>query len=142
MGDTLGDIMKVKIEIDLHLKSEKYLKLFDEYEEIPVLPKLLTGRTIIHTYPIKDTLTNDEEFLGFRDSLYFKIVVVNHEKDTDIFTIFKSKEVHDCIEFIIPIGMKVFKDLSTMFFTDRAVQIMIGQVVFVYPEDYFTEKVR
>jgi len=114
----------MKMEVELSKKSQEYIDFLTEnYTQIFECPKQITGSTLIHIYPMKDTLNDEsEDSSGFEDALNCEI----HIYDKDNRTVFVTK-THDQIEVEVPCNIRIFKDLSTMLIIDTPVRFGMFQ---------------
>jgi hypothetical protein len=106
--------------IELSNKAKQYMKMvFSRYEYSENIPDEFYGRTILHLYPKRDTMRdNEEHLLGFEDGLLF---------DVHIYSIDNKKKYiitnKDQIEISFPVMIRIFKDQSTMIIIDRAFKL-------------------
>jgi hypothetical protein len=120
----------MKIEVPISEQSEKIIReTFSEYKEVQKLSKKLLGRTIIHMYPVEDTIKGEGELEGFEDSILFHVDIYNATTKT----VYKRKVYHDEIIIEIPVKVRIFKDLSTMVVISQNVSIGGSQSLYVYP---------
>ena len=120
----------MKIEVPLNEESKKIIEeTFSQYKEAVKLPKVLYGRTIIHMYPKEDTIKNDGELTGFKDSLLFNFNIYNTATEK----VYKRMGLFD--EFVIEVPCKIrsFKDLSTMIVIDKKISIGGSQSILIFP---------
>lgn len=117
-------------------KSQKMIEeIFSAYKE-KMLQKdsseiVCKGRIVIHTYPTKDTINdNNDNAEGFRDSLFFEVKIY----DTQEGVYYKLQDC-DCIQYYGPIEQRIFKDGSTMVTINGEVSIHIGQAVIIEIKD-------
>lgn len=121
--------------MEISEKSKKMInEVFSRYKEVNLPPLLdgikIDGRTIIHTYPTKDTQNDkDDELDGFIDALLFDV----HIFDVDKSLVYKSRG-HDRIDYygFKIISQEIFKDGSTMIIIDTPVKIHLGQSIGVF----------
>lgn len=119
---------EVKIEIDLHEKSEAYIKeTFLRYTKTDDSPFLKTIKhCIIHMYPCSDTYQDDGELNGYSDALNFRVSIY----DIENMTVYNSS-FHDAIFTEVQCQVKYFKDLSTMMHFERPIQLIMGKGIHV-----------
>ncbi|MBA2176875.1 hypothetical protein H0266_18505 [Halobacillus locisalis] len=113
------------MSILLHQRSEEYLKdVFSAYSDGGELPLFhtLSGRTIIHLYPVADTVDEHGELIGLVDALFFEVNIYNVETMT-----FWSTTSKDEIDLGIPCKARIFKDGSTVLIINRDIKIMDTQ---------------
>jgi hypothetical protein len=122
----------MNIEIPLNEKSKKIIEeTFSQYKESTKLPKVLSGRTVIHMYPQKDTIESNGDLIGFEDSLLFNFNIY----DTTHKRVYKRMGLFDEFVMEVPCRIRSFKDLSTMIVIDKNISIGGSQSILIYPAD-------
>lgn len=101
--------------------------MFKDYKEVKKPIEEIKGRCIIHIYPKKDTYEEDGELYGYYDALLCEM----HIYDCNNEIVYKTK-YHDSIYLDVPIGTRIFKDLSTMLVIDGGIILSYGTGLSVY----------
>jgi hypothetical protein len=114
----------MKIEIPIAKESEAYMqRVLSQYKEVNQMPSRITGRTVIHMYPQRDTRRIDDEgkLDGFIDAYLCEL----HIYDIENQTVFKSRGWNDEVDLTnVPSRIRIFKDLSTMITIDTPVRLL------------------
>lgn len=110
--------MNVKFkDIELTEKNKKLIiKTFEQYRDFRPLPNSLEDineRIVIHIYPYKDTDDGTNIGEGYMDSLLFMANIYLTRSE-----IVYSTTHHDAIILNRVVGMRIFKDQSTMIIID------------------------
>lgn len=122
----------MKIEIPLSEHSKRIIKeTFSKYEESTKIPKVLYGRTIIHMYPLEDTIDYTGESIGYEDALLFHFNIY----DTTNQRVYKRIGMFDEFVIEVPCRIRSFKDLSTMIIIDKNISIGGSQSILIFPAD-------
>ncbi|WP_024622581.1 hypothetical protein [Metaclostridioides mangenotii] len=119
-------MVKQKIEIDLYKPSEEYLNIDKKcgYKETTEeITKIKKGRCIIHTIPVRDTYSSDdnEKLDGFCDAILFRVKVYDCKNRI----VYSPDRLFDNITFLngVECQTRISKDLSNMYIFDFPVEI-------------------
>lgn len=93
------------------------------------IPKEINGWCVIHTYPIKDTITNEDgNCEGYQDSLFFNIKVFDCENKI----YYSPTKEYDGLFIKKDCRVTYFKDLSVMYVFHNGVKIGNFQALELY----------
>lgn len=115
--------------IQLHQRSEEYLKeVFSAYSDGGDLPLFhtLSGRTLIHLYPVADTVDENGELTGLGDALFVEVYVYNVDTMTYWHTTSKDE-----VDVAVPSKVRIFKDGSTVIIINRDIKVTDTQSLMV-----------
>lgn len=119
-------MIKQKIEVDLYDSSNEYLNFEKEcgyVETKEAIKKNEKGRCIIHTTPVRDTYSSDEDevLIGFCDALLFKVKVYDCKNKL----VYSPDRLFDNISFLngVICQTRIYKDLSNMYIFNAPIGI-------------------
>jgi len=110
------------LDVPLSKDSKQYIEdTFKAYEEVDEKLTQLNGKTIIHLYPVEDTMMDGiDNIKGFIDALFCEV----HVYDVTNRKVYKGGYCDGVsIRDINSHSLRIFKDLSTMIIIEEPVKI-------------------
>jgi hypothetical protein len=115
--------MGVSVKQEIIILEESFSNIKEVYDRYTLsnepLPKSIENWCVIHTYPCEDTLDEDGNLKGYRDSLFFNIKVFDVENKI----CYVPSRNYDGIRIEKPCNIRYFKDLSVMYVFHNGVKI-------------------
>lgn len=111
------------------MKSIAHLDALDNFVVIEKPPLRYEGKTVLHIYPTKDTITKEDNIEGMQDCLFFDVHIINFDSNTKYIS--RNKDHFKCN---VPIRvMAVYKDGSYCIEPEGPFLMVEGQGITLHP---------